>query len=73
MRDQPFTINATITTKDEPFEVPDGSWGTRVSRYAGQGWRIIDCREDKKTIWLRRQPVVCQFWKGSRGGRGRRR
>ena len=56
-----FEIVETITTRDEPFEGRDGSWGTSIVRPSGPGWRIADARRERHTKWVRR-PVV---WKRS--------
>ncbi|VTZ60544.1 hypothetical protein EMEDMD4_170037 [Sinorhizobium medicae] len=47
----------TRTTRDQPFEAADGSWGSCVSRPPGRGWRIIDSSHDKRTCWIRRIPI----------------
>ena len=39
----------TAVTHDEPFEAADGSWGSRIVRPDGGGWRILDYSHDKQT------------------------
>lgn len=59
--DQPqlFTeLIESLTTCDQPFEDADGSWGSRVTRPPGKGWRIVDFSHDRKTRWMRRVPVL---------------
>lgn len=48
----------TRTTRDQPFEDADGSWGSRITRPPGRGWRVADYSRDKKTRWMRRIPVL---------------
>jgi hypothetical protein len=57
-----------ITTQDKPFSAPDGSWGTRIARPDGAGWRLSS---DKRTHWYRRRPVVIA--RPTKDGRWRRR
>lgn len=57
-------------TRDTPFEYPDGSFGTLISRPAGPGWRVADYRKDRKTLWQRRRPIILRV--ASRGGGGAR-
>jgi hypothetical protein len=47
----------SAVTRDQPFEDPDGSWGTRIARPAGKRWRS-DFSHDKRTGWTRRRPIV---------------
>jgi hypothetical protein len=70
-----FTVELleTITTADEPFTDLDGSWGTRVARPPGHGWRVADYSHDKRTTWTRRRSVIWPPRKASRGGGGWRR
>ncbi len=62
-----------LWTRDEPFETPDGSFGARIVRPTGYGWRIVDFRRDKRTRWQRRQPIVLgPRWATSGDGEWRR-
>lgn len=45
------------TTRDEQFEAADGSWGSRINKPAGQGWRVIDSYRERHTKWIRRRPI----------------
>ncbi|MER9563502.1 hypothetical protein [Mesorhizobium sp. M0571] len=62
----------TAVTRDEPFSDPDGSWGTRIVRPAGKGWRISDAHRDRHTKWMRRTPIIWQPVKRAAGGWRRR-
>ncbi|ULR46106.1 hypothetical protein [Rhizobium sp. K102] len=60
LADQPrlfAEIIETITTRDQSFEDIDGGWGSKVTRPSGQGWRVADYSDDRKTHWMRRRPI----------------
>jgi len=46
------------STRDAPFEDPDGGFGTRIVRPAGKGWRISDYSHERRTTWTRRRAVI---------------
>lgn len=62
-------IIESITTTDRRFEDIDGTWGSRITRPPGRGWRVADFSHDKRTRWMRRVPIpwparpsVCGRW-----------
>ncbi|MBD9635992.1 hypothetical protein IB277_06755 [Ensifer sp. ENS07] len=40
-------------TRDEAFDDPDGSWGTRAAPPPGEGWRVWYWWNDKHTVFGR--------------------
>jgi hypothetical protein len=43
----------TVVTRDQPFCDRDGAWGTRSTPPPGEGWRVVDYGNEKRTRWER--------------------